>query len=235
MSDTGAYYDGYWREGVNSWHVQAGLSRPMRRLLIATVAGRKVLDFGGGDGDRYGPLIRSYASQLSVADVSSEVLRSREARGDTPVRPDELERYQRQFDVLLALEVLEHVLDPLSMLSAATATLSEGGRAIISVPNAFSWLNRARMVLGRLPASGVGPPGCVRPQCLYNPHIRCWDTASLLDLCARAGLSVDSVHADGIDAWRFSEWVPERLYPLSLKRESSLVAHTLVLQAHRTI
>jgi SAM-dependent methyltransferase len=232
MSDTASYYDRYWRDGVNGWAIESKLSPPMRKLLTARVARQKVLDFGGGEGERYGDLVRLSASTVAIADVSSEVLRIRAARGDTPIRLEEMERHQREFDVLLVLEVLEHLLDPVDMLSAATATLREGGWAIISVPNAFSGMNRARMALGRLPASGVGPPG-VRRHTYLAPHIRFFDTASLINLCRRAGLRVSTVRADGLDVWRLSPWIPERLYPVSMKRDASLLANTLVVQAQR--
>jgi 2-polyprenyl-3-methyl-5-hydroxy-6-metoxy-1,4-benzoquinol methylase len=148
------------------------------------------------------------------------------------LRIADLSQHQSRFDVLLCLEVLEHVLDPLEGLSVAAATLRKGGRAIISVPNAFTAVNRARMLIGRLPASGAGPPG-VRGRTYLAPHIRFFDAASFVDLCTRAGLQVVALQGHGTDAWRFSR-APTSLRPLNQRKRGSLLAHTLVVQARRS-
>jgi 2-polyprenyl-3-methyl-5-hydroxy-6-metoxy-1,4-benzoquinol methylase len=232
VTDAAGYYDRYWTEGVNGWAVEAGLSVPLRETLVDVVSGRRVLDYGGGDGARYGAVVRAHAARYAVADVSREVLARRAAQGDLAIEVEHLGSYENAFEVLLVLEVLEHLLDPAGALLRAVRTLQPGGTALISVPNAFNWRNRLRMVAGRLPASGVGPPG-VRGRTYTAAHIRFFDTESLLELCRRAGLSVESVQTDGVDLWKSTRLMRERMRPVRMDRAASLVADCLIVRARR--
>ena len=199
MNSVDQYYDRYWSDGVSGWRPAAGLSPLMANLLAGEVQAKDVLDYGGGDGQRYGRLVRSAAQSYTVADISSKVLdlRAKEA-GTKVMHIEELEGCGIQFDVVLLLEVLEHLLDPVSALRVVRRVLRPGGSAIVSVPNAFSVWNRVRMVAGRMPASGVGAPGVVGHT--YDaPHVKFFDLASLRHLIELVGLRCDQVHTEGLD------------------------------------
>ena len=198
------YYDRYWREGVAGWAVEAPLTAHTSQFLSDETRGRRVLDFGGGDGRRYGAVIRSAAKSVTVADVSREVLRDRSLAGDAVVHIDELPHLAEEFDVVLFLEVLEHLLDPLASLRLGASKLRSGGEVVISVPNAFSWHNRLRMLAGRLPASGAGGREGVRGRTYVAPHIRFFDLDSLLHLVEAANLEVLSVQTDARSEWKFA-------------------------------
>lgn len=232
MSEASAYYDRYWSEGICGWHPQAGLSKPMRDLLEDLARDRDVLDYGGGDGTRYGDVLRRVARSVAAADVSPAVLEMREAAGDKPLSLEALRDRKDEFDLVLLLEVLEHVLDPSEALAAAVGPLRAGGKVVISVPNAFSAWNRARMVFGRLPASGVGPPG-VAGRTYTAPHIRFFDLQSLLNLVTSTQLVPMNAWTDAVDAWKLSRLFPERLWPISLNRRAPLLAGTLIVVAHK--
>ncbi len=225
-----AWYDRYWQDGTSGWQPEAGLSRSLRSLLVRECEGRAVLDFGGGDGERYGDLLRTVASEYLVADVSPHVLGLRAAHGDRAVDVGHLAAVPDRFDVLVALEVFEHLLDPEAALTGAVSLLHPGGSALISVPNAFSWWNRVRMVAGRLPASGVGPPG-VRGHTYDAPHIRFFDRASLTSLVTRAGLECSELFTDSIDLPRFNRFAPDRLWPVT--QRSAILAHTLIARCRK--
>lgn len=88
------------------------------------------------------------------------------------------------------------------------------------------------MVFGRLPASGVGPPG-VSGRTYTAPHIRFFDLESLLHLVASSALVPVNAWTDAMDAWKLSRLVPERLWPISLKRRSPLLPGTLIVVAEK--
>lgn len=222
---TSCYYDRYWRNGVGGWHPAAGLSAPMQSALECACLGQTVLDYGGGDGQRYGAVVRAVAERYVVADVSPAVLDARRHRGDEAIHVDKLRELDDRFDTLVMLEVLEHLLDPLCALSVASGLLRPGGTAVVSVPNAFSWWNRARMLGGRLPASGVGPPG-VAGHTYDAPHIRFFDLASFRHLLDAAGLRVQEIWTDQLDLGPASRFAPSSCRTVT--RRSALVASTLI-------
>lgn len=228
------YYNRYWGEGVAGWCVEAGLTAPMRDLLVQSTAGRDVLDFGGGNGERYGQVLRDNAKSSTVADVSTAVLSHRADAGDDVLHVSDLAAHQGQYDVVLYLEVLEHLLDPVEALKLGTSTLRPDGFVLVSVPNAFSWWNRLRMLVGRLPASGVGPPG-VRGRTYLAPHIRFFDLRSLTGAMEAAGLEVEGAWTDSVETWRFERYAKPRLRRLSLQRESPLLARTLIAKGVRKL
>jgi glycosyltransferase involved in cell wall biosynthesis len=53
------------------------------------------------------------------------------------------------FDVVLGADVLEHLVDPSSLLKDVRALLSPGGVMLVSVPNIAHWYARLRVVTGR--------------------------------------------------------------------------------------
>lgn len=55
----------------------------------------------------------------------------------------------RQFDWLLAADVLEHMTDPAGALSSYRKYLNPQGRLIVSLPNVAVWDNRMRLFFGR--------------------------------------------------------------------------------------
>lgn len=55
----------------------------------------------------------------------------------------------RTFDLIVCNDILEHLLDPLSVLKEAIRVLRDDGTIVISIPNHFYWPMRLRLLLGR--------------------------------------------------------------------------------------
>jgi SAM-dependent methyltransferase len=60
-------------------------------------------------------------------------------------------KHPESFDVTCAFQVLEHVADPLGMISAMVAVTPPGGRIILATPNASAYISRCRDVLSAPP------------------------------------------------------------------------------------
>lgn len=108
--------------------------------------GRRVLDLGCRDGS----LTRYYAPDNSVAGVDIDraaLARARETLGIETVwlnlNSEALPFPAETFDVVVAGEVLEHVLAPADIAAEARRVLVPGGQFVGSVPNSFHW--RARL------------------------------------------------------------------------------------------
>jgi len=80
----------------------------------------------------------------------------------------------RQFDVIVAADLIEHLANPGAFLDRAAEHLRDGGRLCLVTPNAWSLNNTVKYWLGREP--GV------------NPEHTCWyDFVTLEQLLARHG------------------------------------------------
>jgi len=90
--------------------------------------------------------------------------------------------FDRAFDVILFLDVLEHVKDPLAVLRNALKVLDDRGHVVISLPNIAHAAMRAQMLSGRFAYTEVG--------LLDSTHLRFFDPVSVRQFLRDAGLVV---------------------------------------------
>jgi len=86
------------------------------------------------------------------------------------------------YETLLLLDVLEHLVDPWSVLASCRALLREGGHALLSIPNVAHWSVRKTLLLGRWTYEDSG--------LLDHTHLRFFTRATAGELVAGAGWRV---------------------------------------------
>ena len=86
------------------------------------------------------------------------------------------------FDVVVAGDVLEHVIDPSNLLAQIGERLSPGGEVLVSVPNFGHWYPRFRAASGTFDYDTRGP--------LDEGHVRFFTRRSFERLVARSGLRI---------------------------------------------
>jgi 2-polyprenyl-3-methyl-5-hydroxy-6-metoxy-1,4-benzoquinol methylase len=155
--------------------------------VLAVQPGSVVLDIGAADGSVASELgargCRVYAveldPQLAIAARSAceRVVEADVETLDLAAAFDGLE-----FDVVLLLDVLEHLRDPAATLRSAAERLKPGGRAIVSVPNVTHGALRLELLSGRFRYTEAG--------LLDRTHLRFFDRAGLEQLIEGAGLAV---------------------------------------------
>ncbi|WP_240866932.1 class I SAM-dependent methyltransferase [Cylindrospermopsis raciborskii] len=104
------------------------------RFLKTSLLGKKILDFGCGCG---GFLLKSKLLAESVCGVEPENrLQQFFTDSGIPVYPtiNDIESYN--FDIITAFHVIEHLVDPVSVLKSLSLLLQRGGEIVIEVPNA---------------------------------------------------------------------------------------------------
>ncbi len=130
------------------WWDENGPMRPLHKLNPQRIAyikeradgslsGKTVLDIGCGGGIVCEPLARLGAHVTGV-DVAAELIEAAKAHAqDLPItyKAEALETLTEQFDIVLALEVVEHVEDPASFIKNAAARVKPGGLLILSTLN----------------------------------------------------------------------------------------------------
>jgi len=78
----------------------------------------------------------------------------------------------RQFDWLVAADVLEHLVEPGSALRFYRRFLKRDGRLIVSLPNVAVWDNRLRLLLGRFDYRESGLPDRTHLRACFRSGIR---------------------------------------------------------------
>jgi SAM-dependent methyltransferase len=168
-----------------------GVPRPhLVELVRGLGASERALDLGGGDGRLGGELS---ARELTVADTSQVALER--ARRRLPaahlvhLEPDApLPLPDSAFDLVLAVDVVEHVRDVQLLLSEARRVLRPGGRLAVSTP-----------AHSRLTGLDVLARGFERRFDPLSPHLRFLSRRSLRRLLDALGFEVLSLRRRGGD------------------------------------
>jgi SAM-dependent methyltransferase len=87
-----------------------------------------------------------------------------------------------QYDVVVAGDILEHVVEPHLLLADLKGKVAPGGELLVSVPNFGHWYPRGRIALGKFDYDQRGP--------LDRGHIRFFTRDMIENLIAECGLRV---------------------------------------------
>jgi glycosyltransferase involved in cell wall biosynthesis len=143
----------------------------------------RVLDVGCGDG-RLGELVR--LSGHTVVGVDAVKRDGVSDRLDAFIEGDLNQGLPRGlgtgFDVVVAADVLEHLIDPEATLAQLRDVLAPGGVVMVSVPNFAHWYPRVRILLGRFDYDRRG--------ILDVGHLRFFTRATFERLVDRVGMRV---------------------------------------------
>jgi methionine biosynthesis protein MetW len=109
---------------------------------------------------------------------------------------------QGKFDVITMADVLEHTVNPASILQLSRMGLSESGIIIASVPNVAHWIVRLRLLLGNFEYKESG--------IMDATHLRWFTRRSFAALFERCGLEVVEIKA-AAGTWMYPKLVPPGL------------------------
>jgi 2-polyprenyl-6-hydroxyphenyl methylase/3-demethylubiquinone-9 3-methyltransferase len=153
--------------------------------------GKSALDVGCGAGLLTEPLARLGAAVTGI-DASPEVIavaQDHAARMSLEIayRAVPVEEVGGQFDLVTALEVIEHVADPARFLRSLARRLAPGGLLVLSTPNATAWSRLLTITIaegfGRIPRGThdfdrfIGPERM--KQLLAYAGLNCIDTEGI--------------------------------------------------------
>ncbi|MCM8557683.1 bifunctional 2-polyprenyl-6-hydroxyphenol methylase/3-demethylubiquinol 3-O-methyltransferase UbiG [Sphingomicrobium sediminis] len=106
---------------------------------LKPLAGKSALDIGCGAGLLAEPLARMGA-KVTAVDAAPELIDAAKAHAgaqglDIDYRAGEVAAVEAQYDLVTALEVIEHVADPHDFLKVVVSKLADDGLLILSTPN----------------------------------------------------------------------------------------------------
>jgi SAM-dependent methyltransferase len=170
--DAKAYYNQYWSARERPRAESRSRERAVVALELPALAGGEhgtLLDVGCGPGWAL-ETFREAGYAATGIDVSSGAVDEAREKGlDARVVDVEQESIGRvlgkgaqgegaRFGAVVALEVLEHLSDPLGVLRSLLGLLEPEGRLVVSLPNEISLAVRLQVLAGRLPFGGHDDP-----------------------------------------------------------------------------
>ncbi len=163
------------------------------------------LELGPGDGEMT-PLLAGVLGSLTVVDASPALLAPLAApRVKTVCSLFEDFQPTSPFDTIVADHILEHIADPVAILTRARSWLAPAGRIVVGVPNARSIHRLAAVRMGLLRAPDELNDRDLR---LGHRRVYTWDTlardvtAAGLTIVARGGCFLKPLsHAQIEEQW----------------------------------
>jgi 2-polyprenyl-3-methyl-5-hydroxy-6-metoxy-1,4-benzoquinol methylase len=186
------------------------VEEPNRALVASLGSPRTVLDVGCGVGLNGAAAKRRGARVTGIEIVAESARRARAVLDEvleidiTRDEPVQRALDGRKFEVVLLGDVLEHVVDPASVLARLLPYVEDDGRVVVSLPNVAAWPVRLGLLAGdfEYQKSGI----------LDDTHLRFFTRASAVKLVEDAGLEVLTVEQN----------------PMLVRAAKSLIARALV-------
>ncbi len=126
-------------------------------LLKYGIRGKKCLDIGPGTGRWLQFLNKNGADYLGAIDISNESLKRYSLICDKTqkanVETDNFDFKSNNFDIVLSIEVLEHLRYPDHYLSEIFRVTKNEGLVLMTIPNILSLISRIRVIFGLFPGA----------------------------------------------------------------------------------
>jgi SAM-dependent methyltransferase len=137
-----AFYRNFWSEQIEGSpdpHILDGDSREALEILsLGCAAGKDLWDL----------VSRHHICGIDISESGVAIARAHGIDAIVASVTDPLPYPDASFDIVVAKDVLEHVLDPLSIMREAERVLRTDGHLVVLIPNHFYWWFRLRYLVG---------------------------------------------------------------------------------------
>lgn len=188
-----SYYNDFYKE-LSKIDMQNNSFSKIEDMLPKLYGNEEFLDIGCGYGSVSYELIKKGFS-VSGVEINNEALKVLLDRGFKIYKKDISEplNINERFNIVLLLDVLEHVFDPMRLLEESVKLIKQdnkninaGGYIIVSVPLYFDLLDRLKILF-------TGSVISLDNLCYGIDHIRFFRPRDILEMGEKLGLIVDKV------------------------------------------
>jgi len=147
MSVVDDYYNSFYRELAKLDALGNDFSK-IRDILPPLKGNEKILDIGAGYGSVSEELIKR-GFKVYAIEINEEAIISLEKKGFIVLKKDINQplEIEEKFDIVLLLDVLEHVFNPLFLLQEVKKVKKKDGYCIATVPLYFDLLDRFKILV----------------------------------------------------------------------------------------
>ena len=167
------------------------LDNPHTLAILCVPPGATVLDLGVASGEPVARELQAQSCQVFGVEIDQDAAQAasrycRDVRVADLDDPTALAPWPDPFDVVLALDVLEHLRHPAEVLRRAAALLKPSGFICVSIPNVAHYSVRAQLLHGRFEYTDDG--------LLDRTHLRFFDWPAVVSLFHDAGVEMADVY-----------------------------------------
>ena len=164
---------------------------PTPLAILCVPPGATVLDVGVASGEPVARELQAQSCQVFGVEIDQDAAQAasrycRDVRVADLDDPTALAPWPDPFDVVLALDVLEHLRHPAEVLRRAVTLLKAGGFVCVSIPNIAHYTVREQLLHGRFEYTDDG--------LLDRTHLRFFDWPAVVTLFQDAGVEMTDVY-----------------------------------------
>ena len=173
----------------DEFNIQTRLRFLKMRELIDDVSKKTVLDMGVGE--------NAISNGLNIGKlITLDGFKHLKPTIVCDLNKDKIPLKSNAVDTVIAGELIEHMISPVSFLKKCNSVLKIGGEVIISTPNVASLKNRFRVLLGLMPeyCAMAREDGCED----FQTHVKDFNFGYLKKLLAVSGFEITGKKTNGI-------------------------------------
>lgn len=191
------YYNDFYKE-LSRLDEVGNTFKKVENFLPILKGKEKILDIGCGHGGVSHELIKR-CFEVWGLEINDEAIKSLEHKGFKTLKRDITKplNINEKFDIILILDVLEHLFDPLFLLHQAKNILNKKGVLIINVPLYFDILDRIKILFT---GSIISMDNLCYGKAIYKKfrsynydHIRFFRPKEVIEMGKSLGFKVDKI------------------------------------------
>ena len=191
------YYNNFYKS-LSELDEKGNTFKKIKSILPDLKGKEKIIDIGCGHGGVCHHLIKQGYEVYGV-EINDDAIESLYKKGFKVLRKDITSHFdiKDKFDIVLILDVLEHVFDPIFLISEAIKITANNGTIIVSVPLYFDLIDRLKILLTGSVISMdnlcYGEDNYRKFKSYNYDHIRFFRPYEILEIGDKLGLKVDKI------------------------------------------